>query len=469
MRMLRKLTAICLALLVLCTSALADVPLLQYAADWQLDETPIEVILTADVTAHMPFDEDRLAMLTAIMEMLSLRMAVDGERSSVTVVAGNSDLVTLAQQGNELYLSSKPGTAYTSAGDPMEKLLGIAGETELSVYGVSAKGETLLTDGWVLLEKLIPDLEEKGFGARKKNTTTIEDMGKAGFRLDASIPEKRAGELKEMLLAHCPKGWLREIISGLQFTGKQTFRIYQTGKDVPLRFEYNGTCGPEGDKRTVKLVWRMRRDETVRDEITFTATAKSGTNKNTLTFERVTKTKKGTVTTEGEFAYLVKYNKQTTEIEGSFDLKNASTKKSDVISGSVTIQQKLPGAKKFTGLTFKPKLTITGTQEAPEMTGTVEVIGKYGKNVTEQVKIGVSVQPVEGVIWPETETVVDLDSLTAEALETAQQEAAMSFTTAIVRPLILLLGEEGDWFFRDMPEEAVQAILDAAGTTLVIE
>ncbi len=471
MRMLRRLTALCLTLLTLCFAALADAPLLQFAKDWQLDETPVEVTLKADIQAHMPYDEDRLAMLTAITRELSLRLTACGPQyGSVSVRAGNSNLITLTAQDGQLYLSSLPDAAFASSGDPMEALLGASSGAEVSLYGVSARSETLLDDGWVLMEKLIPDLMEKGFGVRKKNTTNIENMGKAGFLLNATIPAAKAGELREMLLAHCPEGWLREILGGLNFSGKQTFRIYQSAREVPLRFEYNGTCEAAGEKRTVKFVWRARRDSTAfRDDVSLTSPANSG-NRNTLTFKRVTQTsKKGVVTTEGEYAYVVKKDKQTTELAGSFELKNAATKKADVITGSATFQQMLPCEKKFTALTFEPKLTISGTQEEPLITGSLTVTEKYGKSVTEKAVISVDLKRAADPVPQEAAAVIDLDALTPEELAQVQQEAAESVTAAVIRPLILLMGPEGAWFFHEMPEESVREVVDAAGSTQVVE
>ena len=49
-----------------------------------------------------------------------------------------------------------------------------------------------------------------------------------------------------------------------------------------------------------------------------------------------------------------------------------------------------------------------------------------------------------------------------ESVTVIRQEVARSLATSIVRPLINRMGKDADWFFRDIPAEAVQSIIDAA-------
>lgn len=462
MRMIRGFAALCLALMMLCAPALAEAPFLMYAKDWTLDGVPVSVNLSARITSHMPFDEDRLAMLAEVTDNLSLYLTAGDNEGSVTISVGGTDALTLAYRGNAIQLSTIPEMTFATASDPMEMMLGIPVQADTSVYGLRADAETLLDDGWVLLSGLGTALE--AYADRRSVKTNITDMGTARSCTDYTVPKGDVEALKDTLLHLCPEGWLHEIIEGLTFSGKQTLRVYRTEDEVPLRMEYNGVCGAEGDLRTVKLIWKMRRDEVAhRDLVTLTSPAKSGTNKNTLEFERSIQTNKaGAITMEGSFTYTVTADKQTTTRKGTFDLTNAFTDEADVLSGSFTLQQKLPGEDGYAGLTLAPEVVIAGTQENPVITGSIGVKGLDGKNVLEQAEIRLTLMRCDTSCWTERENVLDLDTLTEEELALLQQDVLSGAATALVRPLIILMGDRADWFFQDMSPEAIQRVEDAA-------
>jgi hypothetical protein len=333
-------------------------------------------------------------------------------------------------------------------------------------YGLRADAESLLDDGWVLLESTQEAMS--AYGKPKNIKTNITDMGLARTCTDYTVPKGDAEAFGSMLLEHCPEGWLREILAGLTFSGKQTIRVYRDEGGSPLRMEYNGTCGPEGNLRTVKLVWRTRRDDTAhRDEVTLTSPAKSGGNKNTLEFKRIiSRDKKGAIVMEGSFTYTVTRDKLTTTRKGEFSLTNAYTDEADVITGEVTLQQKLPGEDSFTGIRFEPDLTLSGVQEDPALAGTIGLKTLSGKNVLDDVVISIDLRRNEASDWQAREETIDMDLLTAEELAALQNDAALGIANAIVRPLIMLLGDSAEWFFRDMLPEQIQRITDAANTVV---
>ena len=461
MRFMRRVMALLMTLVLLCPAAVAEVSFLQHAADWALEDMPLEIQLSADVQAHTPYDETRLAMLQGVLKPLKLRLLTQGDDSAVTVIVGATEAVELRQCGTSLQASCMPGVVYSAAEDPMGLLLGSNTE-EFSVLGMRGEAETLLQDGLVLLKALMAEMEDAA--DRRKVKTAIENMGTARSCTDFTVSKDKAEELTDTLLRLCPEGWLRQIISGLTFSGKQTLRVYRTEDDVPLRMEYNGTCGPEGDLRTVKLVWRMRRDDTAhRDEVTLTSPAKTGGNKNTLEFGRViTTNRQGAVEMQGSFTYTVTADRQTTTRKGEFDLTNAFTDAADVLTGEVTLQQRLPGEDSFSGLTVAPEITIAGTNDAPVVTGFVTVSSLKGQNVLDSARITLDLRRCEAFPWESREESIDLDLLTEEELAALQGDVATGVAASLVRPLILLLGDSAEWFFRDLLPEQVQRINDAA-------
>lgn len=465
MHIAKRIMALCLSLLVLMmTTAQAEVPFLVHSMDWNWDNTPVDVMLKADVDTHMPFDEDRLAMLTPITDMLSLHLVTGQDAGLVTIGMDGEELLTLQYQGNAAQLSCMPENTYIASDDPMSQLLG----ADTSFGGgyetlhLAPAGELLLTDGRALLE-LLPDTFES-YGKRSSNTLNISGYGKAAYRIDYTVAATKLVVMQENLLSICPDGWLREIIGGLSFSGKQTLRIYYTEDDVLLRMEYNGICGPEGDLRTVKLVYKMRHDDVIdKDYIELTSPARKGRNKNNLTFERTVETnKKGERVIKGDYTYSVIEDEVSSIWKGTFDLKNAYTAEADVLSGSATFESKLNGAEKYDAIAFEPQLMISGSEESPAVTGTLTVTEKYAGKITENAVISIELKRADALNWQERPVIVDLSAMEASALAAAQQEIAARIATTLVRPMILKLGTDAQWFFRELPAEAIQSIIDAA-------
>lgn len=227
MRGICRWIALYLALLSLTiSSAAAQVPFLVHSADWSLEHTPLDVRLTADVSAHMPFDDDRLAMLTPIIDLLSLRIVTGASVSGLTICMEEQELLTLLTSGDAAWLSCLPDVAFSAAGtDGVSLLLGEeATVPDVSFFGVGAEAETLLQDGEALLAT-IPSLLAD-YGTRTTGQTNISGMGTAQYRWDYTVPATAAESVRGMLIDSCADGWLRSLLSALTLTGKQTLRMY---------------------------------------------------------------------------------------------------------------------------------------------------------------------------------------------------------------------------------------------------
>lgn len=461
----KRTLAMCLSLLVLMmTTASAEVPFLVHCNGWAW-ESPVEVLLKADVATHMPYDDDRLAMLTPITDMLSLRLMKGQNEGSITVAIDGADALTLQYRGNEAQLSSLPDTTYQAQGDLLSMLLG-ADLTNINVnemLGLAPEGESLLEDGQDLLAEIPAAFE--AFGKRTESVTAITGIGKSAYRYDYTVAADQAEVVKSTLLQICNEGWLREIITSLTFSGKQTLRIYYNADGVLMRAEYNGGCGMAEDLRTVNLVYKFRNDDVKEMElIELTSPAKRGRDKNTLTFERITETnKKGQRVYNDSYVYTVVKDGVTSIWKGDVALTNAFTEDADVISGEVYIRSKLNDDKWYDSLMLTTNLTISGTDDMPVVTGTVDVQEKQNGKFTEDALVSVELKPAEALLWADSANKVDLSKLSVEALAAVQQEVAASVATSLVRPLILKMGADAEWFFRDLPADAVQSILEAAG------
>lgn len=469
MRKLRSLISLLLVLMMLAPCALAEVPLLQAASDWDLANTPLSVTLSISLQAHAPFDETRTAMLDRVLAPLSLNLYAAREESGVSVLMNGDDLLTMAQKGDAVQFSCMPNVSYASQdGSALDLLLGTTADA-LDFRAIDGTFEKWIDDGWVLSNAILEPFAD--YGKRKSVKTTIKDMGLARSCTDYTVSKSKLDEMQQTLLSLCPEGELHDLIASLTFSGTQKLRVYRTEDEVPLRVEYNGVCGVDGKLRTVKLVWRTKRESgETRDEITLTSPAKSGSDKNTLTFERIMTFSSSKITMQGTCSYKVTANKQTTQTDVKFDLTNRLENDSDNVSGSVSIKRLLPDESYATTRTITPNVVLSGNAEAPQIGGTIGYQEEKRYGTTEQCVVSVQAARANSSLWKDTAATMDVSTLSADALQNLRSQLSGAIATAIVRPLIQVLStEDAAFFFYEMSDEDIQTIRQAAESAVEIE
>ena len=166
----------------------------------------------------------------------------------------------------------------------------------------------------------------------------------------------------------------------------------------------------------------------------------------------------------GSYKYTKTAGDVTSTWSGEFNLSNAYSAEADVISGQASFVSKLNGAEYNDTIILAPMLTISGSEDEPSLEGEIAVTRKAGSKVAEQAEISVALKRTEPLIWMEREYVADLSGADDASLAAFRAEAENAIAASLVRPLIVRMGKDGEWFFRDIPEEAVQSIIDAANS-----
>ena len=454
----------------LLTPALAEVAFLPVIAEWELDSIPVELTLSADVTAHAPFDEDRLPQLTGLMKHLSLRVTrqplLDEIQSTVDVLVDGEEAlgIGLQQSGQSTMaqFSVLPTVTYAGA-DPLATLLGASSEP-FTLLGLDGSEAAWLNEGYELLNAL-----EAGFApyltSESKVKTEIQDMGTARLKQDYTVSKDNAPGLTAMLTGLCPEGRLRELIARLVFSGKQTLRVYRDADGLPLRVEWNGSCGLDEDHlRNAKLTWRMRRDDVAyRDNLSLSSPALKGTDRNTLNWVfDITPNKAGQPVLKCELSYTRSADKQKSTWTGSCKLTAEEVDEGTRVTGEATVSRQLPEDSRATTYAFTPDLVFSSDVNTPAIDGTLTVASMNGKKVLSQAALSVSLRRAEYTAWQMRENTVDLSVLDALTLDILRQQVRGAVADACLRRLLLLPREDLDYLFKDLPEESVQAILNAA-------
>lgn len=461
-----------LVMLLLClcmtSGAMAEIVFLPQIADWNLT-LPLEVTLTADVTTHMPFDDDRCAQLNALLKHLSLRLNTSPEEngmwSRVGVRVDEKEALYLIQHEGEdsasLQFSFQPDTVYTAQSDGLNGLLGAF--TDISIYGLDGGEQAWLEDGYAMLNAIDASLESYKKEAAIK--TAIKSMGTARKKITYTVPKADASVMAQAIAQHCPEGELRQLLTSLTYSGQQKLILWLSADGDMLRAEYAGNCGVDGDHlRKVSIVWRMRRDDTaIRDDLTVKTPAVKGTDYNTLNYDReIVEGKKNKVTYESEFTYSWKADGKKTTLSGEVDLTNTPSGEKAELTGTITVKQLLPGEDTSTSVKIKPELTLGSDEGTPVVSGKVTVQELRGKNVLEEAAIGVEASAGSYLDHAFAGAAIDLASMTDEQ-HTALSEAMSS---ALLPHLVLLPQEDTLYLSADLPEDVWQRIVEAAQQAL---
>ena len=461
----------CLALL---PGAGAEAVLTPRLALW--DDVPaVQMELGADVSVHMPFDEERCGQLNALLKHLTLRLRLirmeDEKWSRAALCVDGKEAVSFAQRQQDghtaLRVSCLPGETFTTgqAADASSALGMLLGETggDMSLFGLDGSEEAWITDAYAL----VCSLEEPLSAWCKESAvkTSVKNMGTARIKRSYTVPKDQAEEFASALIAACPMGKLGTLLSGLTFTGQQKLTVLLTKDGAPLRVEYTGKCGPDTkQQRQVTLTWRMRRDQSTLDELTLKSPAVSGTDRNTLTYSRKLAPKKsGGKSYDSKFTYEWVKDRQKTTLSGECSLTCTEKKSGSTLSGSVKLKRQLPDAKSAETVKLTPDLLLT---DDPAVRGTVLAEVYSGSNVIEQAKISVEIMPGETFDWALGENAVSLDGMDQTSLEELRSRVVSAMGAELIPMLVLLPEEDTLYLSADLPPETWQAIMNAARQTL---
>ena len=472
-RLLAGLTALML-LLTLLPGAGAEAVLTPRLALWD-NVLSVQMELGADVSVHMPFDEDRCGQLNALLKHLTLRLGLmqmdDEEWSRVALCVDGEETVSIDYRQHdgqtELRLSCLPGETFTTgqATDVSSALGMLLGEesSEGSLFGLDGSEGAWISDGYAL----ICALEEPLSAWCKESAvkTAVKSMGTARIKRSYTVPKDQAEEFASALIAACPLGKLGTLLSGLTFTGQQKLTVLLTKDGAPLRVDYTGRCGPDTKhQRQVTLTWRMRRDNIVQDELTLKSPAVSGTDRNTLTYSRKLASKKsGGKSYESKFTYEWVENRKKTTLTGECSLSCTEKKSGSTLTGSVKIKRQLPDADSAETVKLSPDLLLT---DDPAVRGTVFAETYRGSNVIGQAKISVEIVPGDVFDWALQGSAVDLDGMDEEKLEALRSRAVSAMGEKLIPALVLLPEEDTLYLSADLPPETWQAIMNAAQQAL---
>lgn len=473
---LRWLVSLALCL-IMTAGAMAEPAFIPQMANWDLETLPLDIMLSAETMVHMPFDEERTAQLDALLRHMTLNLQHQalGEETwnRMALRVDGDEVLTLSTREMpgevQVQTSFLPEQTFVQQERDLSKALNtLLGDeaAEIDVFGMDGSESVWLDDGRQLLNDAGEFLND--FKTEKAIKTSIQDMGTARLKQEYVVPKTDAQHMADALVQACPEGPLRTLLASLTFTGQQKLLLWRTGDGEIIRAEYTGKCGLDSDHmREVSLLWRMRRDGELRDDLTFKSPAITGRDRNTLSLERVLKkNKSGAMRYTGKFTYEWVASGRKTKLSGEMDLTSVQEKNTSHVTGSLAVSQLLPDAKQAESIRLTPDLLIGNGDTSPILDGTLLLESLRAKNVLEQVKIAVQAKAGEYFDWEVRADTTNLDSLAPEQVQLLQQKMQEAMAATLIPRLVLLPQEDTLYLSAGLSEEVWQNIVDAAQNAL---
>ena len=456
--------------LCLCSSAMADARLVPDLEGVYLESEPLEMDISVDVQAHMPFDDTRTAQLNAMLGHVSLQVqyqSLGGEIWSRLAVLADGDEVMAVHQrqtGNveQARFSFLPETTYEwtdGSGISLQTLLG--GDESVQLWGLDGSENTWLDDALPLFDAL-PGLMPDNLKTTSISTT-INGMGKAVEKQVVTISSADVEGLGALLAGLVPEGKLRTLLESLQFSGRQTVTLWRNSDGKIIRADYAGNAGvSQEDLREVSLIWRLRRDdEQVLDDLTLRTPRVKGSGRNNVVLTRTLKETANQATLEASLRYEVLARGVKTVLTGTADLTRDSEEDGQRVTGEVTIQRQ-QGGESAEKLILSPDLTFTPEGDTLAV-GTVQIAQSVGSSLKEQADVRMELRRSDWLIWelrPNVITVV-MDNMAGISRRIVQ-----GATVELVRRLVLLPTEDTAFLSAGLEPDVWQQIVDAAQSAL---
>ena len=257
---------------------------------------------------------------------------------------------------------------------------------------------------------------------------------------------------------------MKAFLSGLVFTKDQEIAVYEDEAGQVLRVTYSGRCGADADsQRKVTLTWSMKDDgQEARDNFSLKSPAVSGSDRDTLTWERVAEIDGAKRSLSASFSYETVRNKEKTTLEGEAELENAFDIASSLLTGKAWVEQTLPDDTRLTWV-LEPDMTFALGNMDPEASGSVLVTYKEDKRITQESTVFINMAYGDGFNWELRPVETDLESLSEDALKVLQEQGAERLAADMLRGLLRLPQEDLLFISEGLSEEAWQRVLEALG------
>lgn len=442
---MKRFTALALVLILLPAMAAASVLPFRTLPDYSDMPDGFSMTLSAQATAHMPFGEERLSWLNALLRHLSMQIISAGERERLCIlVDGMEALSADLQTENDLTYSAwsfDPATVYTGLIQDLPQDTG-------TLYGLTLTEHDLMDQVFAVFEDLPTaygevmqvskvNSELKGYGILTSKQQLIID--KKDTELLESLPVR--------LSALCKDATLRESVSRLVFSGRQVFTLLSDAEGNLLKVSYTGVCGFPDDQREVSLNWQhVSTEGKVRNKLTLKTPTASAKARNNLVVEEKTVPDGAGETWTGTYKYEVLSAGLKTVLTADVNLHLEE----ETLSGKVSFQQNV-GSDPYTRILLEPALHLTERNAE----GTVKISQYSRKNLLEGAVITLAAQSGASLSRLNTEQAVSMT-------DTVRERLLKQAVRALIRPLVLLPEEDTLYLSRDLSEEAWSKIAAAA-------
>ncbi len=509
-RIIRRIVVTMMCLTLLCTAAVADTAGLNRAAqNYLAGYENVQFHASAQLETLTPYGDGMLEQMNALLKNLSVRGRISDSQTEMDVCVAGESLVSVQEQqadvGTQLTTSLLPNRTLIGSVSAMDALSGFEQEeVQFDFFTALYEAEACYQE---LTGAILPFAEEK------TASYSIDKVGSARWVRLAKLTPEQSAEIQPLIAKVLGCGMdeaFREQLRGMTCQKNFTIALYRSkegGNDIAVYIK-GSVLFPDGKNRAISYQWAFATNDKGQrvDTYKFDMTKEASPRDNrqiSASYKRVDKT--GTLLVDGNSKAVIR-NPETGETVTT-TVTHKLNGKDGSVEGSVTnaVRTAVGETARTQTTVVTPKLLfkeedgeslLTGSARVEQMTGStvhtaIDVLFSeeaavyeteedpvlfividdrlpesslnqnidFGSDEPEDYLVG---EPPIGYTAhnvPEDETVVELDSISAEELAALRDEMNQRLAGALLRAVARLPADASALISANMSEADYAAFL----------
>lgn len=400
-KLVRWVMALVLAMLLLMGTASAGVAGLDSAMSAYLDlNSDVRFSYTVELDTLLPYGEEAIAMFNGVLKHVNIASAIVGDSTTMSIgVDGHSVLEITERQterGTELTTPLLPNRTLVSAGSVMDALSGTEAGSEASfdVFLAIEQAEDCYEK---LTDAIIPYAEEK------KANYKIKEVGASKWSRIARLTPEQGDELAPLIAELLGCGMdeaYQEQLRDMRYAKGFVVALYQTaegGADIAVYMKGNVTFA-DGASGSLSYQWAFTDNETKRVDTYKFELSRSKAPRDSRVIS-ASYTRRDAFSLSGDSKAVIKENDSTVTTTLKHKLSGGDKDGVRTLEGDVTktVKTTVDSDSETITTVYTPKLALTSEAGSGVLSGTVSMEEKTGRNTTSQLTLAFDSQPAQGL------------------------------------------------------------------------
>ena len=447
MKEIKKYITVLLAALILCFISKGSASMIRDTLHLLGSSGPVKIRIHAEIIKNPVYGEKRNEKLNKLLQHMDFEIETENSISKSTLLLDKQEMFSWIQVNHE------DGESVLIAVDP-EHIYRIQNNEEMQLV-VPALG----IDSIQRYRRIWDSLESYIEWFKQMETYFSENISESKI----SIRYKTFGDVVKRKILNLTSDEISEFVKNdtyskevvfypetdaFVFAGKQKVSLMQREDGTTVRINYNGACGINTESiRNVSLEWRVLREEgKIIDQFQIRTPSQKGSERDNLSIERSwTETEDGNEQLTWKVETDCVKDRVRTQTKLETEVHTVNSQSAEIRIKEIRTEKGQSTINEITGTI----LTDNGKPSG----GTLEILSKSGKIVTNNILISFDVLPME-------QSKMNIHSMDQYSNGESMENIYKLLAARLVSMLITLPEEDLDFLMDGIPEEIWHSLCD---------